>query len=36
VLNSGLDQLNVSAYLQQIIKGVIIVGAVWLDQRGRR
>lgn len=35
VLNSGLDQLNVSAYYQQIIKGVIIVGAVWLDRRTR-
>jgi len=28
--------LNVSAYYQQIIKGAIIVGAVWLDQRSRR
>jgi inositol transport system permease protein len=36
VINSGLDQLNVSAYYQQIIKGVIIVGAVWLDRRARR
>lgn len=36
VINSGLDQLNVSAYYQQIIKGAIIVGAVWLDQRGRQ
>ncbi len=31
VLNNGLDLLNVSAYWQQIIKGVIIVGAVVLD-----
>lgn len=36
VLNSALDQLNVSSYLQQIIKGAIIIGAVWMDQRGRR
>lgn len=36
LINSGLDQLNVSAYYQQIIKGVIIVGAVWLDRRVRR
>jgi ribose/xylose/arabinose/galactoside ABC-type transport system permease subunit len=36
VINSGLDQLNVSACYQQIIKGVIIVGAVWLDRRARR
>ena len=35
VINSGLDQLNVSAYYQQIIKGAIIVGAVWLDRRHR-
>jgi inositol transport system permease protein len=36
VISSGLDQLNVSAYYQQIIKGLIIVGAVWLDSRGRK
>ncbi len=34
VINNGLDLLNVSSYYQQIIKGLIIVGAVWLD-RGR-
>jgi inositol transport system permease protein len=33
VLNNGLDLLNVSAYWQQIVKGVIIVGAVILDER---
>lgn len=33
VLNNGLDLLNVSSYYQQIVKGVIIVGAVWIDQR---
>jgi ribose/xylose/arabinose/galactoside ABC-type transport system permease subunit len=33
VINNGLDLLNVSSYYQQIIKGVIIVGAVWLDRR---
>lgn len=36
IINSALDQLNVSAYYQQIIKGAIIVGAVWLDQRARK
>jgi len=36
VINNGLDLMNVSSYYQQIIKGVIIVGAVWLDQRGRK
>ena len=32
VINNGLDLLNVSSYYQQIIKGLIIVGAVWLDR----
>ena len=35
IINNGLDLMNVSSYYQQIIKGGIIVGAVWLDQRGR-
>jgi len=33
VINNGLDLLNVSSYYQQIIKGLIIVAAVWLDKR---
>jgi ribose/xylose/arabinose/galactoside ABC-type transport system permease subunit len=33
VINNGLDLLNVPSYYQQIVKGVIIVGAVWLDRR---
>ncbi len=33
IINNGLDLLNVSSYYQQIVKGVIIVGAVWLDRR---
>ncbi len=33
VINNGLDLLNVSSYYQQIVKGMIIVGAVWLDQK---
>jgi inositol transport system permease protein len=36
VINNGLDLLDVSSYYQQIVKGVIIVGAVWLDKRGRQ
>ena len=36
VLNNTLDLINVSAYWQQIIKGMIIVGAVILDQRKTR
>ena len=33
VLNNGLNLLGVSAYWQQIIKGMIIVGAVVVDMR---
>ncbi len=36
VINNGLDLLNVSSYYQQIVKGIIIVGAVWLDRRSSR
>lgn len=36
VINNGLDLLNVSSYYQQIIKGVIIVGAVLLDRKSSR
>jgi inositol transport system permease protein len=32
VINNGLDLLNVSSYYQQVVKGAIIVGAVWLDR----
>jgi ribose/xylose/arabinose/galactoside ABC-type transport system permease subunit len=36
VINNGLDLLNVSSYYQQVVKGVIIVGAVWLDRSRER
>lgn len=36
VINNGLDLLNVSSYYQQIVKGLIIVGAVLLDRKGDR
>jgi inositol transport system permease protein len=36
VINNGLDLLNVTSYYQQIIKGLIIVGAVWLDKQQER
>lgn len=36
VINNGLDLLNVPSYYQQIVKGLIIVGAVWIDRGGRR
>ena len=36
VINNGLDLLNVSSYYQQIVRGLIIVGAVWLDKQQER
>ncbi|HEX5791252.1 MAG TPA: ABC transporter permease [Luteolibacter sp.] len=36
VINNGLDLLNVSSYYQAIVKGVIIIGAVWLDRNRHR
>ena len=33
VINNGLDLLNITSYSQQIIKGLIIVGAVLLDRK---
>jgi len=33
VINNGLDLLNVSSYYQQIIKGIIIIGAALLDRK---
>jgi len=39
IINNGLDLLNVSPFLQQVVKGVIIVVAVIIDERksgGRR
>jgi ribose/xylose/arabinose/galactoside ABC-type transport system permease subunit len=36
VINNGLDLLNVSSYYQQVAKGLIIVGAVWLDRSKER
>jgi len=36
VINNGLDLQGVSSYYQAVIKGVIIVGAVWLDRRQAR
>jgi ribose/xylose/arabinose/galactoside ABC-type transport system permease subunit len=35
VIGNGLDLLNVSSYYQQIVKGVIIIGAVWIDRMQR-
>jgi putative xylitol transport system permease protein len=36
VINNGLDLLGVSSYYQQVIKGLIIVGAVLLDVSRRK
>ncbi len=36
VIGNGLDLLNVSSYYQQIVKGIIIIGAVWFDRRHQR
>ncbi|MBW7459062.1 ABC transporter permease, partial [Paenibacillus sepulcri] len=36
VINNGLNLMDVSSYWQQIIKGLIIAGAVILDQRAKR
>ena len=35
-INNGLDLLNVSSYYQQIIKGLIIIGAVLLDVKTKQ
>jgi inositol transport system permease protein len=36
VLNNGLDLLNVSPFMQQVVKGVIIVVAIIIDERKNR
>ncbi len=36
IIQNGLDILNVSSYIQLIVKGIIIVGAVWLDKANRK
>lgn len=36
VLNNGLNLLNVSSYYQQILKGLIILGAVCFDIRSKK
>lgn len=35
VLNNGLNLLNVSSYYQQLIKGIVILGAVLIDRKRR-
>jgi len=33
---TGLDRLNVSSSYRLVVKGVIIVAAVWLGKRGEK
>ncbi len=32
VINNGLDLMNVTSYYQAVVKGIIIIGAVWMDR----
>ncbi len=36
VLNNGMSLLNITEFYQKVIKGVIIILAVWLDTKGRK
>lgn len=36
VIQNGLDILNVSSYIQLVVKGVIIISAVWMDQKSNK
>ena len=36
VINNGLDLLNVSPFMQQVVKGIIIVLAIIIDERKNR
>ena len=36
IINNGLDLLNVSPFMQQVVKGVIIVVAIIIDERKNR
>ena len=36
IMNNGLDLFNISSYAQQVVKGVIIIGAVLLDRMNER
>lgn len=36
VINNGLNLLNVSPYMQQVISGILIVAAVLINERGKK
>ena len=35
-MNNGLDLMGIQSYCQQVLKGMLIVGAVMLDQRRKQ
>ncbi|MEW6058065.1 MAG: inner-membrane translocator [Bdellovibrionota bacterium] len=35
VINNGMSLLNITEFYQKVIKGLIIIAAVWIDTRGR-
>ena len=36
IINNGLDLMNVSPFMQQVVKGAIIVIAIIIDERKNR
>ena len=36
ILANGMDILNISSYIQQIVKGIIIIAAVFIDQMNKK
>ena len=36
ILSNGLDILNVSSYIQQVVKGIVIIAAVLLDVMNKK
>ena len=36
VINNGLDLLNVTSYYQQVVMGIIIIGAVIVDSLNQK
>jgi predicted ABC-type sugar transport system permease subunit len=36
IINNGLDLMNVSPFMQMVVKGVIIVIAIIMDERKNR
>ena len=32
ILRNGLNMTGVSAFIQQIVIGLVVIGAVWIDQ----